>query len=49
MPMLKIKTNLDASTFDEAFLKEMTTTMAGLVGKPEQVINFELIIVFIKV
>ena len=42
MPMLQISTNVDQSVFDEPFLKEATTSLSKLLGKPE---SFVMVVV----
>ena len=37
MPHLKISTTLPNEVFDDAFLKDLTTTVATLCGKPAEV------------
>merc|ERR1712080_812177 len=35
MPILQINANVNQSDFDDVFLKEMTSTLSKIVGKPE--------------
>lgn len=42
MPFLNVQTNIGKSTVEQAFLKEATSFVAEMLGKPEEVVMVKL-------